>query len=357
MVSKRLEEASKLVDEALKEAYGEIPITNLLMKCKIISKLLDIEKENKWLDYEINSYPIASDSNGSTKRHNSLPSFRCVNLVADVAKRNGDNYYSNWKSYKPQTPFDTTFWVTESCGILENVTQITVKRTLVKIHRYAHKYLLYSDLSKARIKGILTAVKVALIDFLMEQKIRLSFSPLVEHIFEGTKDIVIETLSDIDSDLLDVVIDTLNVQQKEGNELDWQSTADSCRSIIERFTELLMTNQIVAKPEEKPEEADAVGKLSLVLVFVRKQLTKKKSKKYEKLAEAGLDYLFNYFQSLKAIIQKVRHKPTASENKILKDEADRAVAYVLLWIADMIRLLNRAGFDWSKSKELVTKVE
>lgn len=355
MVSKRLEEASKLVDEALKEVYSDTTITSILMKCKMISKLMDIEHENKWLDYEINGYPLADDSRGSTKQHSSLPQFRCLNLIAKIASGRADSY-SNWSSYKPRTPFETTFWVTESCGFLESLREMTVKKTLVlKKGSYTFKYLLYSEVGKARINGILSALRIKLSEFLMEQKIRLSFSPLVEHIFEGTKKLVIDTLSDIDSDLLDVIIDTLTVQQEEGNELDWQSTADSCRSIIERFTELLMTNQIVSTPEEKPEEADAVGKLSLVILFVRKKLTKKKSKKYEKLAEAGLDYLFNYFQSLKAIIQKVRHKPTASENKILKDEADRAVAYVLLWIADMIRLLNRAGFDWSKSRELVSQ--
>jgi len=350
MKSKRIEEATRLVEDAIIDCFDrEVPIFDALMKCNAIAKLLEIDDENKWIQNEIRGYPSSTSKKGATLSSSSLPSYRHVQLTADLSGSSKHSKSSLWYDYHPQTPQDLEFWVTEPIGYLESVNEYKVTRAVVIERGRGYTYLLFSTMTKGRINSILMSVRARMHEFLMEQKAVLVFSPLVEHIFEGTKNIVVSKLTDLDPDLVDELFKMLDRQQIGGTELDWRGAADACRNILQRFTEILITPEILGDENPKPDEDDTIGKMSLIINYVRSKTRGKKGKKSVEFVSAGLDYFFNYFKSLKHIVESVKHKPMS---QIEKDEVDRAVAYTFLWMGDVIRLLEKVGYNWDKAKKI-----
>ncbi len=349
MKSKRIEEATRLVEEAIIDCFNrEVSIMDALMKCNAIAKLLEIDDEHKWIRYEIEGYPSSQSTKGVTLSSGSLPSYRHILLTANLAGSSKHGEFSLWHRSRPQMPQDYEFWVTEPIGFLETVEKYEVKRTITTELGSSYTYLLFSTMTKGRINSILMSVRARMHEFLMEQKDILVFSPLVEHIFESTKNIVISKLTELDPDLVDELFKMLDRQQTGGTDLDWRGAADACRNILQRFTEILITPEILGEENPKPDEDDTIGKMSLIINYVRSKTRGKKGKKSVEFVSAGLDYFFNYFKSLKHIVESVKHKPIS---QIEKDEVDRAVAYVFLWMGDVIRLLEKAGYDWDKAKK------
>ena len=287
---------------------------------------------------------------GDTLPSSSLPPYRHVRLTADLSGSSQHSKTSLWYTYHPQMPQDLEFWVTEPIGFLESVKNYSIKRTVVIERRVNYKYLLWSTMTKGRINSIIMTVRARVHEFLIEQKAVLVFSPLVEHVFESTKDIVVSKLTDLDPNLVDELFKMLDRQKTGGTELDWRGAADACRNILQGFTEILITPEILGEENPKPDEDDTIGKMSLIINYAKSRIRGKKGKKSVEFVSAGLDYFFNYFKSLKHIVESVKHKPIS---QIEKDEVDRAVAYIFLWMGDVIRLLEKVGYDWDKARKIV----
>ncbi|MHA1961896.1 MAG: AbiTii domain-containing protein [Candidatus Thorarchaeota archaeon] len=357
MTSKRYIEASKLISKVVEEVFDdELLVSSILTKCLGIAQILDNKNDMEWISRELEGYKTYEPTGGSTIAPYPLPDYRIVTLLASLAKsskHSSSGYPTSWHDYAPQWPKEMVFWIAEPVGHLESVREIELKRTIVeRVGKRSFAYVMFSELSEGAIRGILSAVRAKAHRFLMQSRITVEFGPILEHLFESSKELIIQRFSDVDSDLLDEILSMLEKQQMGTTELDWRSALDACRNVLQRFTELLHTEDVIGNSDIEFKEDDTVGKTSLVVTYIQKELGKKKSRIQTEFILKKLELLMPYFSSLKATVERAKHKPTTRGSTITKDEADRVVSYVFLWIAEVVSLLDQTGFDWEKCKQV-----
>ncbi|MFW9887056.1 MAG: hypothetical protein ACFFER_02665 [Candidatus Thorarchaeota archaeon] len=357
MTSKRYIEASKLISEAVEEVFDDkFSVSSILTKCLGLAQILDSKSDIEWISRELEGYETYEPTSGSTVAPYALPEYRKVALLASLAKSSkysDSRYPTIWHDHAPQWPKEMIFWIAEPVGHLEIARELELKRTIVEhVGSKSFTYVMFSEFSEGAIRGVLSAVRARAHRFLIQSRISVEFGPVLEHLFESSKELIIQRFSDIDSDLLDEILSMLEKQQMGTTELDWRGALDACRNVLQRFTELLLTDDVIDNSTIKFKEDDTIGKTSLVVEYIQKKLGKKRSRIQTEFMLKKLELLMPYFSSLKATVERAKHKPTTRGSIISKGEADRVVSSVFLWIAEVVSLLDQIGFDWEKSKHI-----
>ena len=193
-------------------------------------------------------------------------------------------------------------------------------------------------------RGIASSVRIRIHEFLVSQKIALALKPQLLDIFDDTMTLIASKLTDLDPDLLEELEKIVEKLQSK-SELDWRSIVDSCRTIIQRFTDVVYLEEMVPDDEEKPAHDRTRNKCRQIAVWALSQFDKKLSKSPEgSRIEQIPSYLDNYYEMIIRSVEKVKHKDMRT---LHKDEVDRVVIYRILWMADLIQLLTRADYSWT----------
>lgn len=355
MARNRIDQALELIEETLEKTYDEgVKVSTLLLKCQGIARYLGLEEDYDWIKHESIGYPevdIKDPDYGFTGR---IPDYRSVRLLAHPTKvmRTDSGYAQLWAmqavfpNIVPSEEFEVAFPITQSCGALECITEnLEVSRTLMKWKSGTEYGLtMKAVMGLEHVSGILSSVRGRVHDFLISQRIELLFGPFIESIFDETKEMVAKKLSSLDPGLLAEIASMLQRQNEGKNELGWSFTIDVCRRTVQRFTEVLLVNGMVPNGEDRPSEDDTLGKTNYIVGWARTKIGRNHAKEEIAMIREGHDYFIAYFKSLKGRIEKVKHKPSS---KISKDEVNRVVAHVILWMADVMQLLERAGYNWT----------
>jgi hypothetical protein len=352
MIGNRNEVALAIIEKALKAIYdNHVTTTHILLMCQELVQLLDIEKDNEWIEYELTGYPPLPQGE-KYEGYIFPPISRYIKLMGTVPKPSGifpqPTVQQTAELIAHNNPTPLFFPVLESCDYLETTKDdMQLSKSIdISFEAYTVPITYYSKLSINRMRSIAKSTRARAHRFLSSHGISIRFGPLVKHIFDESMKIVNTKVADLDSRLLKELTDILQKQQEDTTDFDWRSTADACRNILQKFTEILLIDEMIPPGDNRPKEDQTREKVSLIIKWAKSILPGNHGEKDINLIEKAFDYFYYYFKSLTTIIEKVKHKPMT---EVTKDEVDRVVAYLFLWMADLIRLLERVGYDWNKA--------
>ncbi len=362
MPDDRIDEALSLIEETLKEIYTEgASVSRLLLRCSNISKLIGSKDAEEWINFELNGYPNPSIIGQKSTNH-FIPKYRCYDLndwkpiglgPLDMIEKHSsldtiEQRSIFWRALFRFIPYEVPFYVTFPIGYIEDLKENpSLFRIIQNPEQQDDQIRVTSVIDRNRLRSILHIVRARINDYLITQQIALKFHPILQHIFDETKDLVSNRLARIDPRLFDEITKMVLRQQETNNELEWRATADACRNTLQRFTEILLIQDMLPDEQVRPREDDTVGKVALVIAWIKSRIGIGHGDEEIHGIKAGHDYLIEYFKSLKARTEKTKHKPMGI---ITKDEVDRIVIYLILFIADLIRLLDRADYPWPEFK-------
>lgn len=344
--------ALAVIENALEAVYDDkVTTTHVLLMCQEIAQLLDIEKEKGWIECELAGYP-PPPPDGNWEGRVRLTISRYVQLIGTAPKPSvvfpQPTVQQTADLIAHGSPAPLLFHVEESCDFLETAkVEIQLSKWVdINFEAYTVPVTYYSKLSVDRMRSIARSTRARAHHFLSTQEISIRFGPLMKHILDESMNLVNTRIAEMEPRLLEELTDILQKQQEGTTELDWRGTADACRNSLQRFTEILLIDEMIPSDEERPKEDRTRDKVSLIVKWTKSMIPSNHGEKEVDLVQTAFDYFFYYFRSITAIIEKVKHKPMS---EVTKDEVDRVVVYLFLWMADLIRLLERAGYDWTRA--------
>lgn len=355
MASDNKQEAFELIETALSDTYKDTVTTSvLLLKCQRISMLLDSKQENEWIWKELEGYDMDED----------VPQYRCVGLTSKIV-------YSRIIDEKPEEQVLTysqlrganihhVFQIRAPVHYLEKsnrelmsqdrlvipFSKDTPIRRLLGLFKITKPVEVRFDagIPVDSMRGIASSVRNRIHEFLLLQQTTLGLKPHLQSIFDDTMNLIASKLSTLDPNLLEDLRGLIEKLQSK-SDLDWRSIVDSCRTIIQRFTDSVYLEEMVPVGEEKPAYDQTRNKCRQIAVWALSQFNAKLDDSPEgSRIERIPSYLDDYYEIIIRSVEKVKHKDIRT---LRKDEVDRIVIYTILWMADLIQLLSRANYSWT----------
>lgn len=352
MTTERTNEAIRLIDETLNDVHDhDIPVSSLLLRCHSISKLLKSKDTQDWIMYELKGYPEPPSIKSVKETQTPLPNYRFYRSMEwDIVGINNTQSLKSmrilWKAMFGFIPHQVPFHITKPVGHLESLDRDLAVTRYIEDPKTPESYLtILGKVDRVSAQAVLTVVRARVNDFLITQKISLQFQPRLHHIFDDTYHTVSSRLSEISPQLFEEVSEILLGQGENYSEINLRKSADSCRNIIQRLTDIILTDDMIPAEITRPVESDTVGKVALITKWARTKIGRGYGTEEIHNIQGGHDFLVESFKILKRTTEKVKHKEM---DKITKSEIDRVVIHLILWIANTIHLLDRAGYSWSK---------
>lgn len=157
---------------------------------------------------------------------------------------------------------------------------------------------------------------------------------VLKHIFDETKEFVDVKLVEICPDALEKLNFCYNDLLSDSHPHRNARIAFDCREILKDFTDAIFKEEYLQNEESKPKRNQTKNKLRYTLRAIKIE-----SETTRKMSETQIEYLSNYFDNLDSFIQKNAH-PDRFE--VTKEDANRCVIYTYLFIADVLKLLDKS---------------
>lgn len=116
----------------------------------------------------------------------------------------------------------------------------------------------------------------------------------------------------------------------KAEELRWRVVLENNRTILRRFTGLILNDYMMT--DVKPKEGDASKKAQLILTWCKRQLGGQKGTELESLRKE--------ISILLDLINKLIHSEITDTSR---GEAERILLKSLIWMAGMFEILDEAG--------------
>ncbi len=332
-------EALSLSEEILKNIeLSEIPLSNIAMKTMRLARLLNDEKYQLIMKYEIAGYPQEPD--GITPFNWNL--LRIANRITI-------------ETGKDNKPFETAMVRgIETIEALIRSTELAIESahdTDVSISSANPNQYLQVDLEKkkyerygyigniASLSNALSSRKGLIYSYVLEKNTELKFSGIADDIFTRIRTRVDNKIGELLPDAIRKFSSIYESLQSENPE-DWANAVNSCRRII-----FDLADKLFPPTEEKRVKSIKGGTITIslgkkdyinrIIAFVEDNSD---SERFVDIVGSNLKFLGDRLDSVFSASSKGTH------NEVGKIEADRYVVYTYLIVGDLLTL-NTASSD------------
>lgn len=307
---------------------GSIQTSSSLRACRTICSLLKRERQNEWIDLELNGY----SGKFSTEREmeKDLPEYRKTRCLY-LDERGYPIVVSDQLSFIQDLPIGAPIAELET-GVDKGLFLLGDPRINLLRQRFGVPAL-QIQISSVNLITILNAVNTRVLDFLNSIILELDYANLQSEIFEETRMIVDTRLTAIAPAALERLVATYRKVPATTTPLQYGETAYACRIILQDFTDAIFKPEYLRENEEKPHREQTKKKVYCTL---RARLQGQKDTESDLLL-AQMDYLNAYFDKLTLYIQRQIH-PEGFEPT--REDANRCIMYTYLIIGDILRFLD-----------------
>ena len=314
------------------------------------------EEKSLWIQLELRGYPSKQiggiDFDDEESRKFLMPNYRWIELPARgpkpayMYKPMDSSLYNQIKqaNIRIQLPF----LVHHPCGLLEAAKKpIPLSITFLVDDQYGFKKIartLVANLPVSMMRGIIGAIEARIGQFVSFHLIALEFGESIGGIIDETRDLIANRLELIGSELLKELDDTIVKQSASTSAIEWRGVLESCRTILRRFTGLLLHDFMIPEGVAKPRESNVMKKLKLMLDWAQSSMKTSTGTETEHITK-DLTRLHSHVSSLLDIINKPIH---GEIDEITKGDVDLIIMHLIVWMADLISLLDRANYPWQK---------
>ncbi|MHA1963658.1 MAG: AbiTii domain-containing protein [Candidatus Thorarchaeota archaeon] len=322
----------------------EISTHSLLLRCLEAQQLIDPSSHQKsWILQEVTGYEDQNEVNTNTlPQYKRLPHYRWIEIPSKI-QRVGKN-----ELYEIVSPFGVSF----PCEMLEQANDdielhfaavIKPETTWEKITRGTQVLSATGVLPLHRIKSIVKSIRGFVYNYAVSTLATSEFNESFSEIIDNTRKFISTKLEILSKSLLKLINETLDSSSKATEKLRWRVLLENNRTILRRFTGLILTESMLT--DSPPKEGDTSKKSGLILDWCRIQLEGKKQTETESLRK-----------EIRIILDLV-NKPIHGEiSDTSRREVERIILRSLIWIAGIIDVLDSAGYNWISKEDTVNKV-
>lgn len=202
----------------------------------------------------------------------------------------------------------------------------------------------YAELPLNKIESIVKSIRGFVYDFVVSTIITSEFNESVSEILDNTRNFISSKLKRISEPFLEFINETLDSSRGTTEELHWRVLLENSRTILRRFTGLLLREDMTTN--ELPRERYTSKKSKLILDWCELQLKGKKG--------TELDALRKEIRILLDLINKPIHGEVTDTSR---REVERILLKSLIWMAGVIDILDDAGYDWISAQTSVDSDE
>jgi len=336
-----------------------------LMMCQRIALLLDTKEMDEWIWLELMGYQQPTNDENP---EDWLPEYRLLKTIGmsegvhSQGLTDTDRMILNYGYKKSKTRQGILFPVQVPCSQLEQSNEeLVVRRTIAFDKSLREKpeklffgmveirddftLFLQGTITVPEMRAIASVIRSRVHEYLLSRRNALLLESQIQGILDSTMDLIASKLAILDPNLLREVRNLMEKQQSD-SELDWRGVADACRTVIQRFTDMIYLEEMIPVGGSKPGHDKTLNKCRQIAIWALSRIRTKPDDSPEGARIRRIpDYLDGYYETIVRGVEKVKHKDT---RKLRKDEVDRVVIYMVLWMADMIQLLSRAEYPWLK---------
>lgn len=334
----------------------QVTTVDLLYRCQEISKLLDLEKEqSRWIDSELLGYPLQRELSEirELKDYERVPSYRWVKTTAKSSVPNPLYLQTGVPSFSQTSSY--FFYVETPCGTLEHSESsmvLTDSRTLErKPARYSYDRKTESVpvsisgvLSVDMMRGIVHSIRARVNDFATSHFIALEFDSSLHKIFDSTRNLLADKLGKLHPATLALLEETISAQESSKEPVEWINVIENIRSTIRSFTSQVIKDEMLEEGKSKPKKGYTTVKTRIIIDWIKKNIDESTGAESEYLLKT-LDTMVKQQKSLENLINKFGH--TDEYVQVSRGEVDRILIMSVIWISDIISLLDRAGYNWT----------
>jgi len=363
-ISSRKEKALEILESILNDIEdSNVTTTALLYRCQKASKLLDLdESETLWINLELVGYPkIPIEEEMKLNKKFRVPAYRHVILPAKSPRPPfADPRYPHTmlQLQLSAAPLPTPFLITYPCMELETANQPKklVFSKVVENESDSSSYFrekqdmvvsLEAILPVEKMRGMSYSIRAKVHDFATWHFVALQFGNAFASIFDETQNLIAIKLGNLNPVLIELLKETVSKQERGKDPLEWKQVLDNVRTIIRRFTGEVLRSTMLSDSEAMPGESAVKTKLDKILKWIKQRSQEKFGRKYEverKAIRKTLDFLDSHTTTLLKLVNKPIHEPDIKY--ATKGMVDRVVIALVVWMGNMIELLDMVDYSW-----------
>ncbi len=352
----RKEHARGILENVLDDRGNpDVTTMDLLYRCQDVARLLDLDQtESAWIDLELMGYPLQhmGSSKESLSHGQLVPPYRMPILPATGSIPTPSAIPFNVPDLNVRTA--VPFCITLPCGFLESSksptalsfsTTITKPKDRFALRNIPEKTLVTfsAKLSVDIMRGIAQAIRARVSSFATAHYTALRFETPLQSIFDATRNLLADRLNRLHPPTLDLITETVSKQEGCADPVEWHDVLDKVRTILRSFTTKLLKDSMIPQGKSRPKDAYTNKKAGMILEWAKSRM--------DASVNGESKYILKTFDVLKAqktmlikMINKHGHADFFPE--VRKGEVDRILLMTVIWMSDLIAILDRAGYDW-----------
>ena len=308
---------------------------SLLLRALEAVRILDLPQSSRsWIIQELTGYEDQNEVSTKTLPiFKQLPHYRWVELPARV------DIVGKKEGIQAVVPFGVCF----PCDFLENTKSSVKLQSAIalsprglweKVTMGTRVLNAYAELPQERIESIIKSIRGFVFDFAVATIATRELDESVSKILENTRRYMSSRLGQLSETLLELMNNTLDLSSGSTEELHWRVILENNRTILRRFTGLLVKEYMTTG--ELPKEGDTSRKTMLILDWCKQQLNGKRETELEALRK-----------EIRILLDQI-NKPIHGEiSDTTRREVERVLLKSLIWMAGVIDILDEVGYEWS----------
>ncbi len=330
-------------------------IDSLLRKCLEVAALLGLpEEERSWIICEIEGYSpgsITDKTYATIPSHYRIPIYRYYKALArgprpvQLYEPMDSELYEQIR--RANRAIEHIFLIHHPAAFLESTaTSLELVDTFVidSPRGYDRTVVtLVAEMPVSAMRMIVKSVRGRIHSFAISHLLHLEFGEFLVSILDETKHFVASKLQTIAPDLLKELNEMTRRLEHGSGHVTYANIARGCVTVIQVLTDRLILDEMISEGQEKPAHDKTRDKVSMILKWACSRLGGRFGEERELLIELQ-EHFFLFSKSLERLVHKTRHKRSES---IERRDAGRLLAYLYLWMADLLELLDLAGYPWN----------
>ncbi len=318
---------------------SEVTTTGLLYRCQELSQILDLDNNTKrWINHELMGYPPQVYGDDRVHERARIPLYRLISLPASVISSRKDSR---------ETRGSHQFSIVFPCHSLETaVDTLTLSESPVVDIKPPMILTYTGEAPPHSLKGISAAIRANINLFAIQLSLATQVGSAMSGFFDNTLVRIADSIGVLAPSTLDLLNDVVKKLKKSQSLEELRVILETLRTIMRRVTGVLMTKEMLKENDEFPSENAIATKATKILDWATEQLggKSKDELKYLKKAASRIKDQLNMIMYL---INKSIHKELSSVDRA---KVERIMISVIVWIGDMVDILDRAGYVWKSGK-------
>ncbi|MFQ5834228.1 MAG: hypothetical protein ACE5H4_16105 [Candidatus Thorarchaeota archaeon] len=329
---------------------GEMTTTNLLYRCQQVSWMLDMDRKSKmWIEQELMGYPSQTlgEKVPTGWEESRVPTYRIISLPSQLTSSRqtaSDLAEGTYSAHR--------FSIVFPCQILETAEEplSLCESTVVEGGRGRGPMVLTftGEIPAHLLNGISSAIRGRIHLFATQLSLALEVGAALSGFFDNTLSMIADRIGKLAPSTLEILNETVSNLRKSKSPEHLRVILETLRTTMRRITGVLLTSDMLDE-EEPPSESAVMTKVTRILGWAKVQLEGKSRNEANHLMKAASRYQ-QQTKMIMDLINKPIHKSLHSTNRAM---VERILVSVIVWIGDMIGILDRAGYIWERESKVV----